>query len=259
MIISIFLLLSGCGADNENMDISGQESQPEVAVAEAASKDDGSGKDTEQTAEDAGSEKEIEQTAEDAETEEESAEETSWTGGSYMGAYRRFLESYVEENEYTQSARIVLAYIDDDNVPELLLIEDCIHPAMVNVYAYYQESVIELGEFGSFGSMQYVERGGNIFSGWSGMGEGVSNFYRVEDGEAKLICSIRSYEPFDGSLKTYEIDGVSAAEEEYDKKWEELYDTYEYTTISYDNAFAIQESEIKDVLDEAQNALLLQK
>lgn len=256
-VISICLLFSGCGVDNENTDTSPQETQQE-AVAESALDDGAGAKDAEQAAENAGSENETEQAAEDAE-KEESAEETAWIGRSYMEAYQRFLESYVKESKYVQWARITLAFIDDDNVPELLLIEDYNHPAGVKVYTYYQESVIELGEFGSIGSMQYVERGGMIYSGWSGMGEGVSDFYRMEDGEAKLVCSIRSYEPFDGSPKTYEIDGVSAAEEAVNIKYEELYDAYEYTLIRYDDAFAVQESEITDLLDEALNALLLRK
>ncbi|MDE5597401.1 MAG: hypothetical protein K2J04_06175 [Lachnospiraceae bacterium] len=223
IIISICLLLQGCSADNENTDTFPQESQQEEAVTEPALEESESGKGAEQTVED--------------------------NGSSYMKAYWQFLESYVEESEYAQWARVTLAFIDDDNVPELLLIEDNSHPTGVKVYTYYQESVIELGEFGSFGSMQYVEKGGMIFSGWSGMGEGVSDFYRVEDGEAKLLCSIRDYEPFDGSPETYEIDGVSATEEENNEKWEELYYAYEYTLIGYDDALAIEQPEVLEGYD----------
>ena len=223
IIISICLLLQGCGADNENTDISSQESRQEEAE------------------------------------KEESAEETVWVGRSYMKAYQQFLESYVEESKYTQWARVTLAFIDDDNVPELILIENKSHATGVKVDTYSQESVIEIGEFGSMGSMQYVERGGMILSGWSGMGECDSNFYQVEGGEAKLVCSLMSYEQPDGLYELYEIDGVSVTEEAHDKKWEELYDAYEYALIGYDDAFAIEETEITDLLDEALNALLVQK
>ena len=241
MIITICLLLEGCVSDNDDPGVFRQEE----TVTESALEGGVSGKGVEQKAGDA--------------EREGSAEETSWTGSSYMTAYQRFLEAYVEENEYANMARAMLALIDDDTVPELLLIEDNSHASGVKVYKYYQESVVELGEFGSFGSMQYVERGGMIFSGYSGMGEGYAGFFRVEEGEAELLCSIRDYEPFDGSPKTYEIDGVSATEEAYNKKWEELYDTYKYMLITYEDAFAIQELEIADLLAEAQNALLLQK
>lgn len=259
MIISICLLLGGCATDNENMDISRQEQQTEEAVTESPLEDGESGKDAEQTVEDAGSGNEIEE-AEDAEKEEASAEETLWTGGSYTTAYRRFLEEYVEkENEYAHRARMMLALIDDDNTPELLLIEDNSHASGVKVYTYYQGSVIELGEFGSFGSMQYVEKGGMIFSGYSGMGVGSSQFFQMEDGEAKLVCSMMSYQPFDGSPETYEIDDISATEEAFHKKWEELYDAGQYIAIGYDDGLDIWESELTDLLTEAKDVLLLQK
>ena len=258
IVISICLLLAGCGADNENMDTFRQELQIEEAVAESPLDDGESGKDVEQIVEGAGSENEIEQTAEDAEKEEASVEETLWIGG-YTTAYRRFLEAYMEEeNKYVHRARVMLALIDDDSIPELLLIEDNSHASGVKVYTYYQESVVELGEFGSFGSMEYVERGGMIFSGFSGMGEGSSQFFQVEDGETKLVCSIMSYQPFDGSPETYEIDGISATEEAVRKKWEEL-DTDKYISIGYDDALAIWESELADLLTEARDVLLLQK
>ncbi|MDE6750934.1 MAG: hypothetical protein K2K21_17995 [Lachnospiraceae bacterium] len=262
IIISICLLLEGCGESNDNKGVSQQETQPEEMVTEYALEGVESGKDAELSENEIRSEDEIEQTAEEAEKEEASADEVSWPYVPYMTAYRRFLESYMEENKeniYTQWARVILAFIDDDNVPELLLIEDNSHAAGVNVYTYYQGSVIELGNFGSRGSIQYVERGGMILSAFTGMGECDSAFYQVRDGEAKLVCSLMSYEQPDGLYELYEVDGVSVTEEAHNKKFEELYDKYEYEVIGYDDAFAIQESEITDLLAEAQNALLLQK
>lgn len=246
IIISICLLLEGCGAGNENIDVFLQESQSEEAVTESAS-------------EGGESEKDAEQTAKDAEKEEVSTEEVAWSGVTYTTAYQRFLKAYVEENKYAYRARIALAFIDDDNVPELLLIEDNSHAAGVKVYSYDQESVIELGEFGSTGSMQYVERGGMVLGAFTGMGECDDNFFRVEGGEVKPVCSLMSYQPPDGRPQVYEIDGISVTEEVYHKKWEELYDTYEYVVIGYDDALAIGESELADLLTEAQNALFLQK
>ncbi|MBD5501805.1 MAG: hypothetical protein HDR10_11490, partial [Lachnospiraceae bacterium] len=149
IIIGICLLLGGCGTDNENMDIFRPDQQMEEAVTASPLEDGESGKDVEQAMEDTGSGNEIEQTAEEEEKEEASAEETLWTGG-YTRAYRRFLEGYVEEeNEYAHRARVMLALIDSDNIPELLLVEDNSHASGVKVYTYYQGSVVELGEFGS--------------------------------------------------------------------------------------------------------------
>lgn len=241
IIISICILLEGCGADIEKIGVSRQELQPKEAVAESTLGDTESGKGAEQTEEDA------------------EKEEAPLPIISYATAYQRFLEAYVEENEYAHRARVMLVLIDDDNVPELLLIEDESHASGVKVYTYYQGAVIELGEFGSFGSMQYMEKGGMIFSGYSGMGEGSSMFFQVEDGEAKLVCSMMNYQPFDESPETYEIDGISVTQEAFQKKWKEMYDTGEYVVIRYDDALAIGKSELADLLAEAQNTLILQK
>ncbi len=254
MIIGICLLFSGCGTDKENTDASLQEQHSEDIVAESESEETEIGKEEEQIEEDAGSEDETEQTEEGA-----VKEETSWSSISYMEAYRRFLEAYMEESEFTQFARVTLALIDDDNVPELILIEDNSHAAGVKVYTYYQKSMAELGEFGSSGWMQYAERGGMILSGFTGHGECDSDFFQVKDGEVKLVCSLMSYEQPDGLYELYEIDGVSVTEEAHDKKWKELYEAYEYAGIGYDDAFAMQDAEIADVLAEALNALLLRQ
>lgn len=258
IIIGICLLLEGCGTGNENTDISRQKSQSEDMGAESALEDGGNGKDAEQSEEENRSENEIEQTAEGTEKEEASAEEALWSVVSYTTAYRRFLEAYVEENS-AHRARVMLALIDDDNVPELLLIEDNIHASGVKVYTYYQKSVIELGEFGSMGNMQYAERGGMILGTFTGMGESDASFYQVKDGEAKLVCSLISYQPPDGRPELYEIDGISVTEEVHNKKWEELYDTGKYVVIGYDDALTIGESKPEDLLAEAKDALLLRK
>ncbi|MDE7341737.1 MAG: hypothetical protein K2N80_14495 [Lachnospiraceae bacterium] len=275
IITGICLVFAGCGADKENTDDSLQKLQAEDIAAESVSEGAENGKAAGQTAEENEREEALEQTAEGMERETVSAEEVSMEDtsdkteallpdDSYAAAYRRFLETYVEESEYVNWARAMLAFIDDDNIPELLLIEDCIHAAGVKVYTYDQkavgqEAVIELGVFGSMGRMQYVERGGMICSGFSGMGECDSAFYQVKDGEVKLVCSLMSYQPPDGRPEIYRIDGVSVTAEAHNKKWDELYEAGEYVMIGYDDAFAIKELEPADLLAEAVNALLLHR
>lgn len=166
---------------------------------------------------------------------------------------------YLAANTDMNDSRMLLAFIDNDNVPELLLIEDNSHASGVKVYTYYQNSVIELGEFGSMGSMQYVEKGGMILSAFTGMGESDADFFQIENGEAKSVCSMMGYQPSDESPKSYEIDGVSVTEEAYLKKWQELYDIDEYAVIGYEDALTIRESEIVESLADAKDALFLQK
>ena len=50
--------------------------------------------------------------------------------------------------------------------------------------------VVELGAFGSFGLMQYVERAGLIFSHYMGHGESDNDFFEIKEGQAVLICNM---------------------------------------------------------------------
>ena len=261
IITGICLLLAGCGAGNENTELSRQKTQPEKVVTGAAAEGIGLGEDTGWAPEGTGFGENDEQSPEDTGLGENAGQEPEepFPVISYASAYRQFLETYIEENEYAHRARAMLAFIDDDNMPELLLIEDNSHASGVKVYTYYQEAVTELGEFGSMGSMQYAERDGMILSSFTGMGENYAGFFRVEDGAAKPVCELRDCQWSDGSHLSYEIDGVSVTKEACHAKWEELYDTDKYIVIGYEDAFAVQEMEPGDLITKAVNALLLNR
>lgn len=173
----------------------------------------------------------------------------------YALAYYAFLEEYARESDYVKEgwARFALAFIDDNEIPELLLMEDDCHARGVKVFTFDQGSVVELGEFGSFGRMQYVERGGMIFSHFMGQGATDTDFYRVEEGKAELICSMHSSPPlsYNGFTDKYEIDGCSVDEQTYQTRWQELYEDQEYVLITYEDGIPIKEEELKCSLSEA--------
>lgn len=167
----------------------------------------------------------------------------------YALAYLEFLEKYARNSGYvkTGNARFSLVFIDDDEVPELLLIEDYCHAAGVRVFTFYQDTVVELGEFGSFDRMQYVERGGMIFSHFMGQGEENTNFCKVEEGKAELICNMHLSPPLscNGFIEEYEIDGISVDEETYQTKWQELYEEQAYILVIYEDGIPIREKGLK--------------
>ncbi len=167
----------------------------------------------------------------------------------YALAYLKYLEEYAQESEYAETgfARFSLAYIDDDEVPELLLIEDYCHAAGVRVFTFYQDTVVELGEFGSFGRMRYMERGGVIFSHFMGQGEENTDFYRVEEGKAELICNMHLSPPLshNGFTEEYEIDGISVDGETYQAKWQALYEEQAYILVIYEEGIPISKKGLK--------------
>ncbi len=71
----------------------------------------------------------------------------------YAEAYCGFLRERYRNNPYVEMLPMGfrLVYIDGDDIPELLLMEDNCHAAGVWGYTYCNDRIIEVGEFGSFG------------------------------------------------------------------------------------------------------------
>lgn len=250
-LLAICLLLAGCGAADNDTDMLQSESERELTALRTVPGENigGTGmyifEDIFQSAlQEAGNK----------------AYRIIPSGCDYALAYYGFLVEYAKESKYIEMerAKFSLAFIDDDEVPELLVFEDNSHAAGVDVYTYYQDEVTELGEFGSSGEMQYVERGGMIFSNFTGMGEAFSMFFRLDEGTADLVNSLHSRSDYEGWTYVgdcYEIDGVIVSEEIFEAKWDELYRSHEYVLIGYEDGIAIKEEEIATLLMEAINNL----
>lgn len=204
----------------------------------------------------------VRQAAEE-DSEEDEGDTASDLEEPYVLAYLELLKEYAGDDNDVENerARFALAFIDDDEVPELLLMEDDCHAGGVKVFAYVQNRVVELGEFGSFGKMQYVENRGMIFGHFMGQGESNNDFFRIEEGKADLICSMHSWPDHSGEAfaDLYEVDGCSVDEEAYRAKWQELYEDQEYVLIGYEDGIPIRGTELKSVLPEAIDDLVLKR
>lgn len=165
----------------------------------------------------------------------------------YAQAYFTFLKEESDPVKENRPLRFRLAYIDDDDTPELLLMKDNSHPAGIWVYTYKNGRVVEVGEFGSIGGMQYLEKRGMIFSGFYNMGEGFSQFYMLKDGTAEKICEFHDIdvEAFTEPVESlYEIDGVPVSEAEYDAKYNELWND-DFISVGYNDGVVVED--IKDL------------
>lgn len=173
---------------------------------------------------------------------------------SYAKEYYEFLKRYSENNSSVESGRIrfCMAFMDDDEIPELLIIDDNIHAEGVKVYTYYSDDIVFIGEYGSMGTMQYVEGEGLICSSFTGMGEHMAGYYQMEDGEAVCICKLHSYpnytqdDPYSHLL--YEIDEISVSKEEYHAKYEVLKGDHEFISVGYDNGIPINIDNLETLL-----------
>lgn len=164
----------------------------------------------------------------------------------YARAYLEFLTEYTQDSKdgKGQGARFSLVFVDDNDIPELLLMEDDCHAKGVKVFTYYQDQVVELGAFGSFGLMQYVERAGLIFSHYMGHGESDNDFFEIKEGQAVLICNMHSTPHRKNGIDTnlYEIDGVAVNEKTYRARWKALYEEQDYVLIGYKDGTPVEEA-----------------
>ena len=170
----------------------------------------------------------------------------------YAQAYLEFLTEYAQNSKdgKGQGARFSLVFVDDNDIPELLLMEDDCHAEGVKVYTYYQDQVVELGAFGSFGLMQYVERAGLIFSHYMGYGESDNDFFEIKEGQAVLICNMHSTPYRKNGIDTslYEIDGVAVNEKTYRARWKALYEDQDYILIGYKDGTPVEEAAESELL-----------
>ncbi len=171
---------------------------------------------------------------------------------SYAQAYLEFLTEYAQNSKdgKGQGARFSLAFVDNNDIPELLLMEDDCHAEGVKVFTYYQDQVVELGAFGSFGLMQYVERAGLIFSHYMGHGESDNDFFEIKEGQAVLICNMHSTPYRRNGIDTslYEIDGVAVNEKTYRARWKALYEDQDYVLIGYKDGTPVEEAAESELL-----------
>ena len=170
----------------------------------------------------------------------------------YAQAYLEFLTEYAQNSKdgKGQGARFSLAFVDNNDIPELLLMEDDCHAEGVKVFTYYQDQVVELGAFGSFGLMQYVERAGLIFSHYMGHGESDNDFFEIKEGQAVLICNMHSTPYRRNGIDTslYEIDGVAVNEKTYRARWKALYEDQDYVLIGYKDGTPVEEAAESELL-----------
>ena len=195
-----------------------------------------------------------------APTETESLPEKQWIfTSSYAQAYYDLLQEYTASCTPAEREllRFGLAFIDADDIPELLIFPDNSHAAGVEVYTYTPDRLVKIGVFGSFGAMQYVKREGMIFSTFMGQGESYSDFIHMEDGESILVSSLHSWPDYSGFLETgeytefYEIDDLPVTEDAFEAMWEELYDKQEYVLIGYEDGISLKDAELLPALAHA--------
>lgn len=137
-----------------------------------------------------------------------------------LTAYQR----YVDELDDEAVRGCMLAYLDEDDIPELIVIGD--YEAAGQMIVTCRDGELIENYIGRLGGLSYVEKQ-NFYRNSNGhMGYYYDEFYRLVDGEQTVIISGEYGDQYDdeGNLiwneedypeQEYSWDGVSCSEEEY--------------------------------------------
>ena len=106
-----------------------------------------------------------------------------------LKAYYSFLKSYKFNTTDSYEHAFNLAYINNDSIPELLVLDGTHHSAGVKVYTYVNGKVKYVGKFGEFETFEYQEKKGIIRSSWTGQGNYIKDYYKWNGSKLSTIMS----------------------------------------------------------------------
>lgn len=160
--------------------------------------------------------------------------------------YADFLDDLAKDDEVLRSTlRYDILYVDDDDIPELVYMEDSAHSSMVHMCLAYEDGVFEVGEFGEYGNFSYLENKGRILSFYMNHGTYLFDFFTLE---SRTLQEDKCYETveeqFEGDGTRYYIDGDEVTQEEYDADYAKQYagrftSCEYYDAISYDDSYDV--------------------
>lgn len=170
--------------------------------------------------------------------------------------------AYIEvlSNLNYSSGRFTTAYIDEDDIPELIVSYDNAHVAGCEIYTYYDGRVSKLesdstnSEFGSSGEILYSP-GENLFvSRYYGTGSNSDGLYRIKNGIAQLECALNHNDYFTTvRVIEFKIDGVEVTENEF---WDK-YNSYEIDSMvsaNYDDMVEVNSTNISNYFNNINDA-----
>ena len=171
---------------------------------------------------------------------------------SWQEAYKDFLLSY-EPQEYGEqeySPHFDLVYVDEDDIPELVIADDAKKLFSTHVYAFYEGKTVLINDYSEFGVFSYVPKENLIHSSWDKNGNIYDSFHKIENGEDVTLASF-SWMDADLEVSFY-IGEQEVSEKEYREQLAIYEDSYEFISFSYDDIYEITEENI-DRIFKAEN------
>lgn len=145
---------------------------------------------------------------------------------NWKTAYNKYLKTVyddcVAEGDYVDMMSFGFGYINNDDIPELLIAEGTAQASMVRVSTYVDGKVVEVGRYGSVGSFEYIEKGCFIASSRYGHGNHSGVLYEMyDDGTSEEVFSFFTTLPSDDGSYTCEINDQKVSSDEFEESFGE--------------------------------------
>ena len=150
-------------------------------------------------------------------------------GNSWEDLYKKVLDEYKGNAVYYD-----YVYIDDDDIPELMWTDGNYKVAQTNLYTVKNNKIYYLNTLSTYGTLNYIERKGIIYTGTSSQGSEIFNVYKLEDTTLNLFScgeSNRNTGATGNDLKNI-VDGQNVSSDEFNKSFEQYIDDPDYKTTT---------------------------
>lgn len=174
----------------------------------------------------------------------------------YKNEYAYTLKQRMNSADLSSNARFSLVYINNDNIPELIIHTGPAHASCVEIYTFYNGRAVYLGEFSSNGSLYYYYKRNRFVSLYVGMGTEVADVYNISGNKAvrevALTATYALNYSEDHTYSVCKVNGKKVSESKYiDTKV--AYGMAEcdlgyYSYTMYDNAYPLSSYNINRIL-----------
>lgn len=153
------------------------------------------------------------------------AKETDFeeSSNNWRQAYMTFLREYMNNAETPENCGFSLVFVDNDNIPELVIRDGNAHLSGASVYTCVDSKVVKLIDdlSGTYGIIQYAERKGLIYSEKCYQGHATTTIYKVKKSTCTKLISLYSNGAAvsEKELVEYRINDKKVSESKYITTW----------------------------------------
>lgn len=170
---------------------------------------------------------------------------TQASGTGWKKAYGDYARSKLAEAEIYSRAYFNLIYLNNDDIPELVIAGATYHAASPDLVIYKNSKAVKICSYGEYGTFGYKERTGLFRTGFGQAGYTSETEYRFDGSNAIILNNFSSDAGAVGEdAATYTINDRTVSKSEYDKA-HQVTGNIKYTT---DNCYTLTSENISKYL-----------